>query len=92
MRLLDALLRRLIRKGRLVVIDADGKRHVYGDGADGEAVAIRFTDRATPRRAALNPALALGEAYMDGRLLVEQGDIAAFRIATPYHVAEMMMD
>ncbi|MBW8752813.1 MAG: class I SAM-dependent methyltransferase [Sphingomonadales bacterium] len=78
MRLFDALLRRLVRKGRLVVTDADGRRHVYGDGAGGEAVAIRFTDRATPRRAAFNPALELGEAYMDGRLLVERGDIAAF--------------
>jgi cyclopropane-fatty-acyl-phospholipid synthase len=77
MRLLDALFRRLIRKGRLVVTDAGGKRHVYGDGMGGEPVAIRFTDRATPLRALLNPALAIGEAYMDGRLLIEQGDIAA---------------
>lgn len=79
MKLFDALLRRLIRKGRLVVTDADGLRHVYGDGApDAQVVAIRFTDRATPRRAAFNPALALGEAYMDGRLLIEEGDIADF--------------
>jgi cyclopropane-fatty-acyl-phospholipid synthase len=76
-RLFDALLRRLVRKGSLAVIDAEGKRHYYGDGS-GEPVTIRFTDRTTPRRAAFNPALELGEAYMDGRLLVEDGDIAAF--------------
>jgi cyclopropane-fatty-acyl-phospholipid synthase len=79
MKLFDALLRRLIRQGRLVVIDADGRRHVYGSEAHaGEATTIRFIDRATPRRAAFNPALALGEAYTDGRLLFEVGDIADF--------------
>lgn len=78
MRLFDALLRKLIRKGRLVVVDADGRRHVYGEGGQNDAaIVIRFTDPATPRRAAFNPALELGEAYMDGRLLIEEGDIAA---------------
>jgi len=78
-RLFDALLRRLIRKGRLIVWDAGGGCHAYGDETDAApCVVIRFTDRATPRRAAFNPALELGEAYMDGRLLIEQGDIAAF--------------
>jgi cyclopropane-fatty-acyl-phospholipid synthase len=76
-RLLDALLRRLVRKGSLTVIDAQGGRHTYGDGG-GDNVTIRFTDRSTPRRAAFNPALAFGEAYMDGRLLIEAGDIASF--------------
>jgi cyclopropane-fatty-acyl-phospholipid synthase len=79
MRLFDALLRRLIRKGRLTVIDADGRSHGYGDpDAATGPVTIRFTDRWTPRRAALNPALALGEAYMDGRMIVEDGDIRDF--------------
>lgn len=79
MRLFDALLRRLIRKGALTVVDAAGRRWTYGDPSDeAPAVAIRFTDRATPRRATFNPALELGEAYTDGRLIVEQGDIAAF--------------
>ncbi|WP_116090113.1 SAM-dependent methyltransferase [Sphingomonas crusticola] len=77
MKLFDMLLRKLVRKGSLTVIDAGGSRHVYGD-ADGSRVTIRFTDRATPRRAAFNPALELGEAYMAGRLIVEEGDIAAF--------------
>jgi cyclopropane-fatty-acyl-phospholipid synthase len=79
MKLFDALLRRLIRKGALIVVDASGKRHIYGNQTGIEApVTIRFTDRATPRRAALNPALELGEAYMDGRLLIEGDDILSF--------------
>lgn len=79
MMLFDTLLRRLIRKGALIVVDASGRRHEYGDGVgDAVPVTIRFIDRATPRRAAFNPALALGEAYVDGRLVVEQGDIRDF--------------
>lgn len=79
MRFLDRLFRTLIRTGSLVVVDASGRIHRYGSGdADASAVRIRFADRATPRRAAFNPALELGEAYMDGRLLVEEGDILAF--------------
>lgn len=79
MRLFDALLRRLIRQGALTVVDASGRRHNYGDrSGDTPPVTIRFTDNPTPRRAALNPALELGKAYMDGRLIVDQGDIGAF--------------
>jgi cyclopropane-fatty-acyl-phospholipid synthase len=78
MKLFDALLRRLIRKGRLTVFDARGRRHDYGE-PDGVTapVTIRFTDRWTTWRAAVDPALAIGEAYMDGRMRVEQGDIRA---------------
>ncbi|HWI84882.1 MAG TPA: cyclopropane-fatty-acyl-phospholipid synthase family protein [Sphingomonas sp.] len=79
MRLFDTLMRKLIRKGVLTVIGADGRRYAYGKPAPGlHPSIIHFTDTATPRRAALNPALAIGEAYMDGRLIVEQGDIASF--------------
>src|SRR6186713_1766974 len=78
MRLFDAMLRRLIRQGSLTVVDSSGRHHAYGDRSGGEPVTIRFTDSATPRRAAFNPALELGEAYSDGRLVVEQGDIRAF--------------
>jgi cyclopropane-fatty-acyl-phospholipid synthase len=78
MKLFDALLRRLIRKGQLTVFDARGRRYDYGapDGAAAPVI-IRFTDRWTTWRAAVDPALAIGEAYMDGRMRVEQGDIRA---------------
>ncbi|HEX7782415.1 MAG TPA: cyclopropane-fatty-acyl-phospholipid synthase family protein [Sphingobium sp.] len=79
MRLLAALLTRLIRKGSLRVIDAEGRTHLFGEPPGNDPpLTLRFTDRRTPLRAAFNPALALGEAYMDGRMLVEHGDILAF--------------
>ena len=46
-----------------------------GDGT-GRPLALRFTTRAAERGILLDPELKLGEAYMDGTLIVEQGSIA----------------
>ncbi|HVZ91740.1 MAG TPA: cyclopropane-fatty-acyl-phospholipid synthase family protein [Rhizomicrobium sp.] len=68
-------MRSLIRDGRLAVIDSRGRREEFGDGR-GRAIAVRLRDRRTEWALLLNPQLALGEAYMDGRLTLEEGDIA----------------
>lgn len=74
--LLDQLLTRAVRAGELTVTYADGRVARYGRPAPGRApVAIRFADRATPGCIARNPRIGAGEAYMDGRLIVEQGDV-----------------
>ncbi len=70
--LLSKLLRHLIRVGSLTVIDAKGRRRVFS-GAPGPAVAIRLHHPALSRRLFLNPSLALGQAYMDGLLTLENG-------------------
>lgn len=54
---------------------ASGATFTCGDGT-GEPVAVRFVTRNAERRILLNPELALGEAYMDGTFVVEQGSIA----------------
>jgi cyclopropane-fatty-acyl-phospholipid synthase len=74
--LLNKALSLLVRKGRLTVIDAGGESHVYGDGSgDLPPVTVRFADRATERRILLDPRLGAAEAYIDGRLTIEQGDV-----------------
>ncbi len=70
--LLSRLLRHLIRVGSLSVTDAKGRRHVFA-GTPGPAVAIRLHHPALSRRLFLNPGLALGQAYTDGLLTVENG-------------------
>ena len=74
-RLLSFFMRRFIRQGSFTVITASGKRYTFGDGS-GPPVAVRFTDAAAQRSVLLDPELRLGEAYMDGRFVVEQGSIA----------------
>ncbi|MGE3691617.1 MAG: class I SAM-dependent methyltransferase [Novosphingobium sp.] len=68
--LLDQMLRRLIQNGALVVTDHDGRQYLYGDGSD-EPLAIRFTDKGAALHIARDPQCGAGEAYMDGRMVVE---------------------
>jgi cyclopropane-fatty-acyl-phospholipid synthase len=76
MRLLDRLFSTLVRSGPLTVIDAGGAARSYGAALDRlKPVTIRIADRATERRILVSPALGFGEAYMDGRLTIEQGDV-----------------
>jgi cyclopropane-fatty-acyl-phospholipid synthase len=76
--LLDRALRRLLKRGELLITDHDGSRHRYGAAAPGlEPVAIRFGDSGLALKIALNPDLAAAEAYMDGRLTFDEGDILA---------------
>ncbi|RMF13642.1 MAG: class I SAM-dependent methyltransferase [Alphaproteobacteria bacterium] len=72
---LDLLLKRAVTSGDLEVTDWHGRHYHYGDGTPPH-VAIRIRDAASDRRICLNPHLALGETYMDGGLIVEDGEIA----------------
>ena len=76
MYLLDRLFRRIIKRGDFTVIDCTGKAYRFGTPDPVLApVTIRLTTAATARAIALNPAMGAGEGYMDGRMLIEQGDI-----------------
>jgi cyclopropane-fatty-acyl-phospholipid synthase len=65
---LDQILRRFIVLGRLTVRWPDGSVGVYG-GTSGPEAVIELRDTRTVTRVALNPSLAVGEAYMDGGLV-----------------------
>ncbi len=71
--ILPHLLRRFVKKGRLVLRTYDGSEHRFGSGADGPSVSIRLMDAKVERELFFNPELATGEAYMDGRLVFENG-------------------
>ena len=68
-------MRRFIRQGSLTVTTASGNRYTFGDGS-GPPVSVRFTNAKAQRSVLLDPELRLGEAYMDGTFVVEQGSIA----------------
>jgi len=68
------ILDRLITTGDLNLIDAADRNYGFGDHS-GPPVVARIADKWTEIRLALNPMLAIGEAYMDGRLIIEQGTI-----------------
>ena len=73
--------RRLIRffkqfilEGAIEVTTAAGRQYMIGDGV-GTPPAIRFTDRTAEYRLLWNPALVLGELFMEGRVIVTRGSI-----------------
>ena len=79
MYLFDRLFRSIVRSGPLTVLAASGRKLLYGaPSSEVRPITIRFTDSGTPRRIARNPAMGVAEAYMDGRLIVDEGDIRGF--------------
>jgi len=73
--LLRSYLPRLFLRGSLEIVDAHGATHRFGDGT-GTPVRIRFLSDRAERAVLLNPDLKLGEEYMNGGYVVEQGSIA----------------
>jgi len=74
--LLDRFLSRAVTQGRLGVVFADGSASTYGTPAPGfPEIVLRFTDAGVPRDIIMDPRLGAAEAFMDGRLLIEEGDV-----------------
>jgi cyclopropane-fatty-acyl-phospholipid synthase len=73
--LLRVLIGRLVRRGNLRLTTARGTALTFGGGAL-PLIAARFTTLAAEVGVLLEPALKLGEAYMDGTFVMEQGSIA----------------
>jgi cyclopropane-fatty-acyl-phospholipid synthase len=67
-----AFVRRLVHRGRLAVESADGAIEEFGDGS-GPLLGVKLVDRGAEERLMLNPAMSVGELYMDGRLVVTKG-------------------
>jgi cyclopropane-fatty-acyl-phospholipid synthase len=74
-RLLRYFLGQFVRRGTMTFTAASGASFTCGDGT-GRPLSVRFLSPHTERRILLNPELALGEAYMDGTFVVENGSIA----------------
>jgi cyclopropane-fatty-acyl-phospholipid synthase len=74
-RLLRYFLDQFIRRGAMTFTTASGAKFTCGDRT-GEPVSVRFLTADAERRVLLNPELALGEVYMEGSFVVENGSIA----------------
>lgn len=75
--LMAGFLERMIRVGKLEVIDAHGNYHVFS-GTPGCEATVRLYDSALHRKLFFNPDLHVGEAYMNGTLIVEKGTLSDF--------------
>ena len=68
MALIEKLVGKVIRKGRLTLIMPDSRKHRIRPGG-GKQLTVRVTDNKAAFAIARNPRLGLGEAYMDGRII-----------------------
>ena len=75
--LLASVLPRVIRIGRLNVIDAAGRTHVFA-GSPGPTATIRLHDRALHWKCLLSPRFYVPDAYMNGGLTIEEGSLYDF--------------
>jgi cyclopropane-fatty-acyl-phospholipid synthase len=74
--MLKETLRRSIRKGSLTLIEPSGRVTTFGEKrADKKEIVVRLVGPMTPLKLALWPDLYLGEAYMNGSLVLERGDL-----------------
>jgi cyclopropane-fatty-acyl-phospholipid synthase len=74
MSLIGKLIDRLLKSGSITLVSPDGSRSTHGPGGGGH-VTLRFNDNRVAFDIVRNPRLGLGEAYMDGRVVVEDGTI-----------------
>ena len=74
---LKALLERLVTEGDLTIRLPGGGELKLGDGS-GPRLVARITSPAWAARIAAKPGLGVGEAYMDGGLVLEEGQIDDF--------------
>jgi cyclopropane-fatty-acyl-phospholipid synthase len=72
--MLQRIIERLVRTGNLKVTSADGSSHIFGDGG-GDPVHVVFRTRHAERAVALDPMLALPEAFMDSEMDLVEGDV-----------------
>lgn len=73
-KLIFRALERLVKKGALRVTTANGTTASFGDG-EGLPVAVRFRSQAAQRRVLADPELRLGEAFVDGDIVLDDGTI-----------------
>jgi cyclopropane-fatty-acyl-phospholipid synthase len=97
MSILRPFLSRVIRHGRLTVVDPDGGAEHFGEPAPGfPDVAVRFATRRAMRRVILDPRLGAAEAFMDGEMKLTDGDVMALigllRMNTPWDRGAKLRD
>jgi cyclopropane-fatty-acyl-phospholipid synthase len=73
--LIERFFASVIRTGSLRITTASGSTFILGDGSS-KPIAVRFTSLAAELGVLLDPELRFGEAYMDGSIVFEEGNLS----------------
>ena len=74
--MLFSILKKIEFKGRLEIIDYKGNNYFFGEGNNFSK--IRFTNKSIEGKLFRNPSLHLGEGYMNGDIVIEEGSLDNF--------------
>ncbi len=85
-RLLELLLKKIVRFGNCTIRTSSGYEFTVGDG-NGKPLTIILKDRAAQARLIRNPALTLGETFMEGQLEIEGGDVFDLHMAAQRNIS-----
>jgi cyclopropane-fatty-acyl-phospholipid synthase len=77
MSLIGKMIDKLLDSGSITLIEPGKPAKTYGPGG-GKSLTVRMTDRKVVFDILKNPRLGVGEAYMDGRLVIENGSALDF--------------
>ncbi|MGE0410083.1 MAG: cyclopropane-fatty-acyl-phospholipid synthase family protein, partial [Amphiplicatus sp.] len=72
-RMLDSLLKRVIRDGRITVVYPSGRAREYGEG--GETAGFEISNVNAVRRLSIDPSYAFPDAYTKGEIRVTRGSV-----------------
>jgi cyclopropane-fatty-acyl-phospholipid synthase len=72
------LLNYLVKSGDLTVIDADGRTHRFGVAGQLPKSVVRLRDKSLHLKLFMNSEFYLGESYMNGTLILEEGNLNDF--------------
>ncbi|MEP0519695.1 MAG: cyclopropane-fatty-acyl-phospholipid synthase family protein [Hyphomicrobiales bacterium] len=75
MRFLPKLLNKAVKSGTLTLIEPDGNRTSFGEPDGSKPVTMKIHDKSLDWKIAFNPELKTAEAYMDGTLTFEDGEV-----------------
>lgn len=95
LRMFNLIFNKLIKLGHLRVIDAGGKIYDFGQAGAKPFAAIKFHEKTAPLKLALNSGLYFGEAYMDGKITVEEGtlrDVLEIVSMNEYHATDSTLE
>ncbi|MEJ7776631.1 MAG: cyclopropane-fatty-acyl-phospholipid synthase family protein [Sphingomicrobium sp.] len=75
MSVIGKLVGTMLKSGSITLTEYGEEPVTYGPGGGGKALKLRFSDRNVPFEIIKSPRLGLGEAYMDGRVVIETGTV-----------------
>ena len=75
---LTKFLKNLFKKDGFILIDANSKKHIIGKPEKKNPITLKLLDKKLHYKLLLFPDLFFGEAYMNGSIIIENGNITDF--------------